>query len=159
LERSPICVVCPGVLRAGNDVRAGQRHHQLSVLDWVQLQPPCVPPRHHRTELEGRDPQVSEECPAPIQNQPTGPPAHPEPSQPTPRLTEPEPEPTMDGEPEPRVTEPLPMGVTVREITTEPEPIESDQVREPAAMPATVDVPVGREGAEDSTAHCTAADG
>ncbi|KAI2651120.1 Chromatin-remodeling ATPase INO80 [Labeo rohita] len=47
------------------------------------------------------------------------------------------------------------MGVTAREITTEPEPIESNQVREPATMPATLDVPVGREGAEDSTAHCT----
>ncbi|KAL0182047.1 hypothetical protein M9458_021422, partial [Cirrhinus mrigala] len=33
---------------------------------------------------------------------PTSPPAHPEPSQPTPRLAEPEPEPTMDREPEPR---------------------------------------------------------
>ncbi|KAL0173212.1 hypothetical protein M9458_033523, partial [Cirrhinus mrigala] len=84
------------------------------------------------------------------------PPAHPEPSQPTPRLAEPEPEPTADREPEPRVTEASPMGVTAREISTEPEPIDSDQVQEPATMPATVDVPVGREGAEDSTAHCTA---
>ncbi|KAL0166713.1 hypothetical protein M9458_038557 [Cirrhinus mrigala] len=80
----------------------------------------------------------------------------PEPSPPLPRLAEPEPEPTADGEPEPRATEPSALGVTAREIATEPEPIESDQVREPAALPATVDVPVGREGAEDSTAHCTA---
>ncbi len=29
-----------------------------------------VPPRHHRTELDGRDHPVSGECPAPIQNQP-----------------------------------------------------------------------------------------
>ncbi|KAL0148689.1 hypothetical protein M9458_056016 [Cirrhinus mrigala] len=72
----------------------------------------------------------------------------PEPSQPPPRLAEPE--------PESRATEPSPLGVTAQEITTEPKPIESDQVREPATMPATVDVPVGREGAEDSTAHCTA---
>ncbi|KAI2660142.1 Cytochrome c biogenesis protein CcsA [Labeo rohita] len=86
----------------------------------------------------------------------TSPRTHPEPSQPTPRLAEPEPEPTVDREPEPRATEPSPMGVTAREITTEPEPIESDQVQEPATMPATVDVPVGSEGAEDSTAHCTA---
>ncbi|KAI2667104.1 Contactin-3 [Labeo rohita] len=49
-----------------------------------------------------------------------------------------------------------PLGMTAREIDTEPEPIESDQVREPATMPATVDVPVEHEGAEDSTAHCTA---
>ncbi|KAL0191910.1 hypothetical protein M9458_010206, partial [Cirrhinus mrigala] len=80
----------------------------------------------------------------------------PEPSQPPPRLTEPEPEPTPDGEPEPRATEPSPLGVTARETDTEPQPIESDQVREPATMPATVDVPVGREVAEDGTAHCTA---
>ncbi|KAL0180485.1 hypothetical protein M9458_022891, partial [Cirrhinus mrigala] len=79
----------------------------------------------------------------------------PEPSPPPPRLVEPEPEPTMDREPEPRGTEPSALGVTAREFATEPEPIESDQVREPATMPATVDVPVRREGAEDSTAHCT----
>ncbi|KAL0173702.1 hypothetical protein M9458_029670, partial [Cirrhinus mrigala] len=50
---------------------------------------------------------------------------------------------------------------TVREIAMEPEPepSESDQVREPATEPTTVDVPVGREGAEDSTTHCTAAEG
>ncbi|KAL0168864.1 hypothetical protein M9458_037086, partial [Cirrhinus mrigala] len=62
------------------------------------------------------------------------PPAHPEPSQPTPQLTEPEPKPkpTADREPELRTTEPSPMGV-----------------QEPATMPATVDVPVG-------TAHFTA---
>ncbi|KAL0187276.1 hypothetical protein M9458_018946, partial [Cirrhinus mrigala] len=71
----------------------------------------------------------------------------PEPSPPPPRLAEPEPEPIADGEPEPRATEPSPLGL---------EPIESDQVREPATMPMTVDVPVEREGAEDSTAHCTA---
>ncbi|KAI2654782.1 Autophagy-related protein 13 [Labeo rohita] len=42
---------------------------------------------------------------------------------------------------------------STRGITAEPELIESDQVREPATEPATVDVPDGREGAEDSTAH------
>ncbi|KAL0181836.1 hypothetical protein M9458_024242 [Cirrhinus mrigala] len=77
-------------------------------------------------------------------------------TQPPPRLAKPEPEPTVDREPEPRATEPSPLGVTAREIATEPEPIESNQVREPATMPAMVDVPVGREGAEDSTTHCTA---
>ncbi|KAL0183553.1 hypothetical protein M9458_019249, partial [Cirrhinus mrigala] len=80
----------------------------------------------------------------------------PEPSPPPPRLAEPEPEPTTDGEPEPRATEPSPLGVIARGIATEPEPIESDQVREPATVPATVDVPVEHEGAEDSIAHCTA---
>ncbi|KAL0183627.1 hypothetical protein M9458_019323, partial [Cirrhinus mrigala] len=50
------------------------------------------------------------------------------------------------------------MGATARETATEPEPIESDQVREPATMPATVDVPVGRQSAEASTTHCTAAE-
>ncbi|KAL0151939.1 hypothetical protein M9458_052746, partial [Cirrhinus mrigala] len=68
----------------------------------------------------------------------------PEPSQPLPQLAEPEPEPTADGKPELRATEPSPLGVTAREIATKPEPIESDQV------------PVGREGVEDSTSHCTA---
>ncbi|KAL0152414.1 hypothetical protein M9458_052137 [Cirrhinus mrigala] len=81
----------------------------------------------------------------------------------TPQLAEPEPEPepepTADGEPEPRATGPSPLGVTVREIAMEPELIESDQVRELATEPATVDFPDGREGAEDSTAHCTSAEG
>ncbi|KAL0183551.1 hypothetical protein M9458_019247 [Cirrhinus mrigala] len=82
-----------------------------------------------------------------------------EPSQTTPQLVEHEPEPTADGEPEPRATVPSPTGATAREIATEPEPSESDQVREPAMEPATVDVPVGCEGAKDSTAHCTTAEG
>ncbi|KAI2666664.1 Chromatin-remodeling ATPase INO80 [Labeo rohita] len=80
----------------------------------------------------------------------------PEPSPPPPRLVEPEPEPTADGEPEPIATELSPLGVTALENAMEPEPIKSDQVREPATMPATGDVPVEHEGAEDSTAHCTA---
>ncbi|KAL0159579.1 hypothetical protein M9458_043304, partial [Cirrhinus mrigala] len=88
----------------------------------------------------------------------TSPLAHPEPSQPTPRLAEPKPEPTTDGATAQGIAEPT-IGATAREIATEPEPIESDQVRELAAMPATVDVPVGREGAEDSTAHCAASEG
>ncbi|KAL0199671.1 hypothetical protein M9458_002858, partial [Cirrhinus mrigala] len=83
----------------------------------------------------------------------------PEPSQTTLQLAEPEPEPTADGEPEPRATEPSPTGATAQEIATEPEPSESYQVREPATEPATVDVPVGCEGAKDSTAHCTTAEG
>ncbi|KAI2650572.1 Filamentous hemagglutinin [Labeo rohita] len=64
----------------------------------------------------------------------TSPTPDPESNQPSPRFMEHEPEPTVDGEPEP----------SVRELATEP---------------ATVDVPDGREGAEDSTAHCTTAEG
>ncbi|KAI2653668.1 Zinc metalloprotease ZmpB [Labeo rohita] len=90
----------------------------------------------------------------------TSPTLDPEPSQQSPQFAEHEPEPTVDGEPEPNVTdEPSPSGATELRIAQEPEPILSDQVREPATEPATVDVPDGREGAEDSTAHCTAADG
>ncbi|KAL0151521.1 hypothetical protein M9458_053173 [Cirrhinus mrigala] len=76
---------------------------------------------------------------------------HPEPSQSTPRLVEPEPKPTADGEPEPRAT--------AQKIAMEPEPSPSDQVQELATWPAMVDVPVGHKGAEDSTAHCTATEG
>ncbi|KAL0157415.1 hypothetical protein M9458_048661, partial [Cirrhinus mrigala] len=50
--------------------------------------------------------------------------------------------PTADGEPEPRAT--------AHEIATEPEPSESNQVREQATEPL---------GAEDSTAHCTTTEG
>ncbi|KAL0192919.1 hypothetical protein M9458_011215 [Cirrhinus mrigala] len=90
----------------------------------------------------------------------TSPTLDPEPSQQSPQFAEHEPEPTVDGEPEPNVTdEPSPSGATELRIAQEPEPILSDQVREPATEPATVDVPDGREGAEDSTAHCTAAEG
>ncbi|KAL0153752.1 hypothetical protein M9458_050943 [Cirrhinus mrigala] len=89
----------------------------------------------------------------------TSPTLDPEPSQQSPQFAEHEPEPTVDGEPEPNVTdEPSPSGATELRIAQEPEPILSDQVREPATEPATVDVPDGREGAEDSTAHCTAAE-
>ncbi|KAI2660055.1 Translation initiation factor IF-2 [Labeo rohita] len=67
------------------------------------------------------------------------------PSQPPPQLAE--------HEPEPNVTEPLPKGATARRIATEPEPIPSDQVREPATLNKTVDVSVEcAEGAEESTA-------
>ncbi|KAI2665042.1 hypothetical protein H4Q32_003383 [Labeo rohita] len=80
-------------------------------------------------------------------------------SQPSPRFAEHESEPTVDGEPEPSVTESSPCGATGLRIAQEPEPLLSDQVRESATEPATVDVPDGREGAEDSTAHCTTAEG
>ncbi|KAI2662215.1 Unconventional myosin-XV [Labeo rohita] len=84
----------------------------------------------------------------------------PEPSLSPPRHAEHEPEPTADG---PRATsatqEPSPIGATEQAIATELEEFASDQVREPATEPATVDVPDGHEGAEDSTAHCTTAEG
>ncbi|KAI2644040.1 Xylose isomerase [Labeo rohita] len=84
----------------------------------------------------------------------------PEPSQPPPRHAEHEPEPTADGSHATSATqEPSPIGATERAIATELEEFASDQVREPATEPATVDVPDGREGAEDRTAHCTTAEG
>ncbi len=69
-QRSPICIICMGVLRSRRVYSSWRRHPQLPVLDRGQLPSPRGPPRHHRTELEGRDPPVSGECPAPIQNQP-----------------------------------------------------------------------------------------
>ncbi|KAL0195201.1 hypothetical protein M9458_008773, partial [Cirrhinus mrigala] len=92
-------------------------------------------PDTYRTELEARYPPVSGPNPEPA-HRPIQSPDNPHPDS--------------------RATEQSPMGVTVQEIATEPEPIESDQVRGPATMPAMVDIPVGREGAEDSTTHCTA---
>ncbi|KAL0204310.1 hypothetical protein M9458_002328, partial [Cirrhinus mrigala] len=84
----------------------------------------------------------------------------PEPSLSSPRHAEHEPEPTADGSHATSATqEPSPIGATERAIATELEEFASDQVREPATEPATVDVPDGREGAEDSTAHCTTAEG
>ncbi|XP_016422425.1 phospholipase D3-like [Sinocyclocheilus rhinocerous] len=53
----------------------------------------------------------------------------PEPSPPSPRCAEQEPEPTDDGEPEPVATdEPSPDGATELRIALEPEPVTSDQV-------------------------------
>ncbi|KAL0199686.1 hypothetical protein M9458_002873, partial [Cirrhinus mrigala] len=63
----------------------------------------------------------------------TSPTRDPEPSQPTPQLAEPGPEPTADGDHQ--------QWERQRERSTEPEPIESDQVREPATVPTTADVP------------------
>ncbi|KAL0160052.1 hypothetical protein M9458_043777 [Cirrhinus mrigala] len=76
----------------------------------------------------------------------------PESSQPSPLVTEHEPEPTAEGEPEPSATDkPSPKGATVLRIAPEPEPITSDQVRELATSHTTVKVTVEREGAEEST--------
>ncbi|KAL0160077.1 hypothetical protein M9458_043802, partial [Cirrhinus mrigala] len=72
----------------------------------------------------------------------------PEPSQPSPRFAEHEPEPTVDGEPEPSTTdEPLPNGATVLRI---------HHIR-PGARAGYVTVE--REGAEESPAQCTIAKG
>ncbi|KAL0194994.1 hypothetical protein M9458_008566 [Cirrhinus mrigala] len=81
----------------------------------------------------------------------TSPTQDPEPSQPSPRHAEFEPEPTADDEPEPRATE--------QRIATEPEPNTSDQVREPATTTATVECCVEQERAMESPAHCTTAGG
>ncbi len=82
----------------------------------------------------------------------TSPTSDPEPSPPSPRAAERQPEPSA-------TDEPSPSGATVLRIAPEPEPITSDQVREPATSHATVNVTVEREGAEESPAHCTAAEG
>ncbi|KAL0150911.1 hypothetical protein M9458_053830, partial [Cirrhinus mrigala] len=70
----------------------------------------------------------------------TSPPAHPEPSQPSPRRVEPEPEPTLDGEPEPESDRAIAEG---SDSTVDRYGGPSNQVRELATWPATVDVPVG----------------
>ncbi len=69
-QRSPLRGVFAGVLRACRGDGTRWRHHSLSVLARGQLPSPRGPPRHHRTKMEGRDPPVSGECPAPSQNQP-----------------------------------------------------------------------------------------
>ncbi|XP_058606979.1 uncharacterized protein LOC131524173 [Onychostoma macrolepis] len=95
-----------------------------------------------------------------FENDDTSPTPDPEPSPPSPRAAERQPEPTADGEPAPIAThEPSQEGATELEIALEPEPHgPSDQVREPATSHATVEVTVEREGAEESPAHCTAAE-
>ncbi|KAI2644846.1 Unconventional myosin-XV [Labeo rohita] len=83
----------------------------------------------------------------------------PEPSQPPPRHVEYEPEPTADGSQAVSATKgPLLTGATEQVFSAEREECTSDQVREPATMPATVGVSVVHEDAEDSTTHCTAAE-
>ncbi len=68
--RSPFIRVCARVQQARRLDRSRRHYTELSALDRGQLSSPSVPPRHHRTELKGRDHPVSGECPAPIQNQP-----------------------------------------------------------------------------------------
>ncbi|XP_042594769.1 uncharacterized protein LOC122139720 [Cyprinus carpio] len=69
-KRSPLCGVGVRVLRDRRKNSTGLCHAKLSVLDRGQLLSPRGPPRHHRTELEGRDPLVFGKHPVPIQNQP-----------------------------------------------------------------------------------------
>ncbi|KAL1276323.1 hypothetical protein QQF64_035946 [Cirrhinus molitorella] len=84
----------------------------------------------------------------------------PEPSPPSPRCAEPQPEPTADGEPEPdAIDKPSPERATERRIASEPEPRESDQVREPATEHATVENATNSESAVWSSVHCTKAEG
>ncbi len=84
----------------------------------------------------------------------------PEPSPPSPRGAEHQPEPTDDGEPFPAaICEPARSRATERMIATEVEPNPSDQVREPATMPTTREPAVDGVSAEWSSAPCTVAEG
>ncbi len=80
-----------------------------------------------------------------------------------PRCAEHKPEPNVDGEPEPKpvtTDKPSPRSATELRITTEPEPLwSSDQVQEPATMPATKEKAVDSESTERSSAPCTVAEG
>ncbi|KAL0179873.1 hypothetical protein M9458_025315, partial [Cirrhinus mrigala] len=77
---------------------------------------------------------------------------YPEPSPPSPHIVAHQPEPTADGEPS-TTDEASPSGATVLRIALEPEPIMSDQVREPATSHVAVDVTVECESAEESSTH------
>ncbi len=84
----------------------------------------------------------------------------PEPSPPSPRGKEHQPELTDDGEPFPAVIcEPALSRATERMIVPEVEPNPSDQVREPATVPITREQAVDGVSAEWSSAPCTAAEG
>ncbi len=84
----------------------------------------------------------------------------PEPSPPSPRGKEHQPEPTDDGEPFPAaICEPALSRATERMIVPEVEPNPSDQVREPATVPITREQAVDGVSAEWSSAPCTAAEG
>ncbi len=84
----------------------------------------------------------------------------PEPSPPSPRGAEHQPEPTGDGEPFPAaINEPAQSRATERKIAPEVEPNPSDQVREPATVPTTREPAVDGVSAEWSSAPCTVAEG
>ncbi|KAL0170706.1 hypothetical protein M9458_035302, partial [Cirrhinus mrigala] len=78
----------------------------------------------------------------------------PVPSPTSPRSAERQPKHTVDGEPKPSTTDKPSL-----RIAPEPEPITSDQVREPATSHGTEEVSVEREEAEEGPAHCTSAEG
>ncbi len=84
----------------------------------------------------------------------------PEPSPPSPRGTEHQPEPTDDGEPFPAaILEPAQSRATEQRIALEVEPNTSDQVREPATMPTMREPAVDGVSADWSSAPCIAAEG
>ncbi len=84
----------------------------------------------------------------------------PEPSPPSPRGAEHQPDPTGDGEPFPAaINEPAQSRATERKIAPEVEPNPSDQVREPATVPTTREPAVDGVSAEWSSAPCTVAEG
>ncbi len=82
----------------------------------------------------------------------------PEPSSPTPRGAEHQPEPTDEGEPFPyAINEPVQSWSIERKIAPEVEPNMSNQVREPATLSITREQAVDGESAEWSSTHYTAA--
>ncbi len=84
----------------------------------------------------------------------------PEPSPPSPRSAEHQPEPTDDGEPFPAaINEPAQSRATEWKITPEVKPNPSDQVRELVAVPTTREPAVDGVSAEWSSAPCTVAEG
>ncbi|KAL0195364.1 hypothetical protein M9458_008936, partial [Cirrhinus mrigala] len=87
----------------------------------------------------------------------TSPTSDPEPSPPSTRFVELQPEPTTDEGPQPIAThQPAQEGATELGIALEPESHQSsDQVQKPSTSLAPVVVTVEREVAEKSPAHCT----
>ncbi len=120
-----------------------------TVLDQGKLPLPCQPPRHHWIEQEGSDHPVSGDCLSSIQSK-----AHHQLAARSQR-----PNPLMMVSPSPqRMMSHRRMGVTELRFTTEPELlVMSDQVREPATMPAARKRAVDSESTERSSALCTMA--
>ncbi len=84
----------------------------------------------------------------------------PEPSPPSPRGEDYQPEPTDDGEPFPTtICKPVLSRATERMIDPEVEPNPSDQVREPVTVPTMREQAVDSVSAEWSSTPCTAAEG
>uniref|UniRef100_A0A672PX96 Uncharacterized protein n=1 Tax=Sinocyclocheilus grahami TaxID=75366 RepID=A0A672PX96_SINGR len=87
----------------------------------------------------------------------TSPTQDPEPSPPSPRGTEHQPEPTDDGEP--AILEPEQSPTAEKRIASDVEPNMSDQVREPETVPTTREHAVDGVSAERSSAPCIMAEG